>query len=54
MYFMMAVMVVVATYLWSFKEDFEGEDFEKAVPFVIVVVTIVFVLGLLSSLVGGK
>ena len=54
MFLMLFMGVLITTYVITFKDDFKEEHLEKAGPFIFVTSGILVLLGILSSLVGGR
>ena len=52
MFFLTFVGVLIAVYVYTFKDDFTKEHIEKAVPFIVILIAGLFLLGVLTSLVG--
>ncbi|MBO5386650.1 MAG: hypothetical protein J6A59_00680 [Lachnospiraceae bacterium] len=48
---LIAIGIVAAVYVKSFKDDFKEEDINKVTPFIIGAIAIFVVFGILQSLV---
>lgn len=49
---LIAIGIVAAIYVKSFKDDFKEEDINKVAPFIIGAIAIFVVFGILQSLVA--
>lgn len=52
MYGLIAIGTIIGAYVATFKDDFEKENIEKVLPFIIVACLLLIVLGILGSVVS--
>lgn len=52
MYGLIAIGTIIAAYVSTFKDDFEKENIDKILPFIVVLCLIFILAGILGSVVS--
>jgi heme/copper-type cytochrome/quinol oxidase subunit 2 len=50
MFIFLALIIMCIVFVWCFKDDFEAEDIEKALPGIVVIFLAITVVSILNGL----